>query len=83
MGPKFATTFYVANLGNIFRNHRTHERLNTSLLIHCSTQKNCYPKREGRVMPILFWDKSFLGMKINRGITVFILEILLGMFVES
>ena len=25
------------------------------------TPKMCYPKREGNVMPILFWDNKFLG----------------------
>ena len=25
------------------------------------TPKICYPKREGAVMPILFWDNKFLG----------------------
>ena len=25
------------------------------------TAKSCYPKREGAVMPILFWDNNFLG----------------------
>ena len=25
------------------------------------TPKFCYPKREGAVMPILFWDNKFLG----------------------
>ena len=34
--------------------------------INSHAPKMCYPKREGYVMPILFWDNTFLGAGIDR-----------------
>ena len=55
--------------GNTVHNVRSksHEAsiisLNSYLLLRnkSRTPKICYPKREAAVMPILFWDDTFLG----------------------
>ena len=44
--------------------------MNVNVLNVLPLHINCYPEREGNVMPILFWNYKALVAKINRGNTV-------------